>query len=245
MEGLDSPERITALRNTIERKPSLRRFYENIYLRYSACLERCPFEGLAVEIGSGAGFAKSVIPELVTSDVLPYDGIDQVIDGTGLPFPDNSLRFICMTNVLHHIPNVELFFDEAQRCLRKGGRLFMVDQHVGVISKPILKYFHHEPFYQNSKEWKFTSTGPLSSANGALAWVVFVRDRKEFENMYPGFQMINYETKTPIFYWVTGGLKQWSLVPESMLEAVEKFDSFLLGVSSVFGSFVDIEVEKV
>jgi len=40
---------------------------------------------------------------------------------------DGSLRAIVMTDVLHHIPNVESFFAEAARCVRPGGVIVMIE----------------------------------------------------------------------------------------------------------------------
>jgi hypothetical protein len=91
---LDDPARASALRDTIQRKPALRDWYEDVYARYAACIARTPAHGTALELGSGAGFAKDAVLGLVTSDVLPYDGVDRVVDGTAMPFADGELRFV-------------------------------------------------------------------------------------------------------------------------------------------------------
>ena len=75
-------------------------------------MQRCPKKGLVVEIGSGAGFAKSFIPDIITSDILPYDGVDKVVDATKLPLENESVRLLCMLNVFHHIREVEKFLRE-------------------------------------------------------------------------------------------------------------------------------------
>jgi SAM-dependent methyltransferase len=244
MEQLDDPSRISQIRSIISEKPSLKRYYELAYRRYADCLQRCPKSGLALELGSGAGFTKEVLPEIITSDVLPYEGVDQIIDGTRLPFADASLRFIGMHNVFHHIPDVEAFLFEAQRALMPGGRLFIIDQHVGLISKPILSHIHHEPFDVDAKEWSFATTGPLSGANGALAWIVFRRDQERFKKQYHKLKILRYQPHTPLFYWLTGGLKTWNLLPRFLFSTVEIFDQLFLWLSPSLGSFVDIEVEK-
>jgi hypothetical protein len=104
LKELDDPDRSKELRALIRRKGFLRRYYGEIYDRYRECVNRTPEPGLVVEIGSGAGFAKDVIPEIITSDTLPYDGVDRVIDATRMPFADESVRALCMNNVFHHIP---------------------------------------------------------------------------------------------------------------------------------------------
>lgn len=232
------------LRATILRKPALRYFYRETYQKFLSCLGRCPERGKVLELGTGAGFAKSVIPSLVTSDIIPYQGIDVVLDARRLPFSDESLRMICMMNVFHHIADVELFLREAERCLVPGGRIFITDQNVGLISLPILKCFHHEGFDAACEAWRFDSSGPLSGANGALAWIVFRRDAAEFSRLFPRLKVERVVPHTPILYWLAGGLKKWSLVPEPLLPLFDRLDRSLNRLGGSMGSFLDIEITK-
>lgn len=245
LAGLDDPGRISEIRAAIARKRSLRRFYERNYRRYGEVLARCPGTGTALELGSGGGFAKEAVPGLTTSDVLPYEGVDMVVDGTRLPFRSEALRFIGMTNVLHHVPDVELFFAEAERCLKPGGRTLIVDQHVGLLTRFILKYLHHEPYDPDAAEWRFRSEGPLSGANGALAWIVFVRDRQRFSRLFPRLAVAGYRPHTPLSYWLSGGLKRWNLVPGWATGAADALDALLLRCSEDLASFADVELVRV
>lgn len=244
MEDIDNPNKVFEFRKIIQRRPFLREFYNESYRKYVACLERCPREGYILELGSGAGFAAKVIPSLIASDILLYEGVDCVIDARELPFPDLSIRLICMMNVFHHIHDVEAFLFDAQRCLIPGGRLFIIDQHVGFISKPILGYLHHELFQPDVEEWTFEINRPLSGANGALAWMVFLRDRESFESNFKQLKLVRYQPHTPLSYWLSGGLHGWNLLPQAMTGPARRFDRFLMRVSSDLGSFVDIEVVK-
>jgi hypothetical protein len=98
MEALDSPSRITELRTTIATKPLLNDFYRGIYAGYAASLAAC----LGGRPYCGARFGRwlrtQVIPQLITTDVLPYDGVDRVVDATRMPFKDRSVRFFGMLN---------------------------------------------------------------------------------------------------------------------------------------------------
>ncbi|MCO5142621.1 MAG: class I SAM-dependent methyltransferase [Oligoflexia bacterium] len=244
MEYIDQPERITEIRSLIENKASLKKFYIDLYHRMKACLQNCPNGGSALELGSGGGFVKDIISEVITSDIIPYSGVDLVVDASHMPFDDNSLKFIGMINTLHHIPDAESFFKEAQRVLMPGGRILIIDQHSGYISYPILKWAHHEAYDSSVSDWKFTSTGPLSSANGALPWIIFQRDRKKFETLFSNLDIVKYEPHSPLMYWLVGGLKKWSLVPESLYTFFKIIDEFLCYISPNFGSFVSIELKK-
>jgi len=241
---LDDPKRVLEIRECVRSKPSLRRFYEEIYQKYAECLNRCPSEGMALELGSGAGFLKELLPEVITSDIIPYEGVDQVVDATAMPFEDQSLRAIFMLNVFHHIPDVGAFFKEAERCLVPNGRILLVDQFNGWLSGFYYKYLHHEPYDEHAQSWSFDSRGPLSDANGALAWIVFERDRQKFEREYPSLQMARYSPHSPFRYFLAGGLKPWSLLPNWAFSTFTSIDNGLVQISPKLASFVDIELVK-
>jgi SAM-dependent methyltransferase len=242
---LDDPSRIGDIRRTILSKPFLRRFYEEVYAHYAAALSRAPRDGIALELGSGGGFVKDVLPDVITSDTIAYDGVDRVVDATKMPFADGELRAILMMNVFHHIPDVEAFLHEAVRCLRPGGRVFIFDQHPGWISTPILSKAHHEPWRPDATEWQFASTGPLSGANGALAWIVFRRDRDRFERDFPQLRLERYEPGSPMRYWASGGLKKWSLLPGWAFGPATVVDRALTNLTPRLASFVEIELARI
>lgn len=244
MDPLDEPGRVHEIRLTLGRKPALRAFYRDVYGRFAACLARCPDHGLVVELGSGAGFVRETLPGTLRTDVIPYDGLDLATDATRLPFRDGAVRLICMMNVFHHIPDPAAFLSEAERCLMPGGRVFIVDQHVGPISRPLLRYLHHEPFDPAAPEWDFVSTGPLSGANGALAWIVFRRDRDRFAHRFPGLELERYAPHSPFRYWLAGGLKRWSLLPGWALRPATALDRGLVRLWPALGSFVDVELVR-
>lgn len=241
---LNNPNRVDELKNIIQKKISLYRIYLSYYHFFKKSLADCPAQGHAIELGSGAGFIKNIIPDITTSDYLAYKGVDKVIDATNLPYEGNSVKFIGMINVLHHIPKVEQFFSEAQRVLIPGGKITLVDQHHGWLSRWILKYAHHEPYMPHANTWAFETSGPVSGANGALAWIVFQRDRQKFEKLFPKLEIIRYEPHTPLQYWLSGGLKKWNLIPTWAFGLIKALDKLLICFSTQFGSFVNIEIVK-
>jgi SAM-dependent methyltransferase len=244
MHAETDASRARALRARLARKPALRRFYLEVYDKYRSCLSRCPREGIAIEVGSGVGFAKEVIAELVTSDVVPYPWLDRIVDARAMPFEGETLRAIFLLNVLHHVTDAERFFDEAQRCLVPGGRLLIIDQYRGWISTPILRYAHREGFDPDAADWKFDSAGHASGANGALPWIVFERDRTRFDRGFPALRVVRMEPHSPLRYWLAGGLRRWSLLPGWAFPSASRLDRALLRLSPRLASFVDIELVK-
>jgi len=131
-----------------------------------------------------------------------------------------------------------------QRCLVAGGRIFMIEPQPGWISSPVYRWLHHEPFDPRAPEWRFESSGPLSSANDALAWIVFRRDRALFEERLSGLALVDYRARTPLVYFLSGGLQPWCLLPGFAYRAARALDTLLLVVSPRFGSFVEVELVR-
>ena len=99
-------------------------------------------DGDVLELGSGAGFLDAYIPRLITSEVFPCSGIQTVLDARRLPIPDGTLKGIVMVDVLHHIPSTRDFLSEAQRCLRPGGCITMIEPWVSTWSTLIYRNLH-------------------------------------------------------------------------------------------------------
>lgn len=239
---LDDPRITEMRRDIIMRKPFLRKLYEEWYGDFKKKLKSVP-PGKFVEIGSGAGFIKEVIPEVITSDIMPLSYSDLTFMAEDMPFADGELSAILMVDVLHHIPESASFFKEAQRTLKKGGKILMTEPANSPWGHFIYTRFHHEPFEPEAKEWKIPSTGPLSGANGALPWIIFERDRKRFETEFPNLKIREVKYHTPLRYLLSGGVSLKSLVPGFSFGVLSLFEKLFGG--KTFSMFMSVEVEKV
>lgn len=245
MTTLTYQEIIRYNHSVINEKKFLKQFYLERYLSFKSALTKVKCEGKVVELGCGASFIKTVIPETVRTDVFDHDFCDQVVDATKMPFEDGSVKAFFMLNVFHHIPDVKQFLREVSRCLAKGGLLFIVDQHVGVFSYYILKYGHDEFFDHNTQTYSFHSINPLNSANGALAWIIFRRDRQSLNQLCSSLELTSYTPFSPLMYWLLGGLKPWCLVRNQFVyRTVRLIERVLLTINKNTGSFCRIQLEK-
>jgi SAM-dependent methyltransferase len=208
---LDDPKTTALRRQIIDQKPFLRDIYTDWYTAVAKSLPSGP--GRVLELGSGAGFLRDFVPDLITSEMFLCPAISVVLDGLYLPFGNRTLRAIAMTNVLHHLPDVRRFFIEAARCVRPGGAIVMVEPWVTRWSTTIYSRLHHEPFHPEAETWDFASTGPLSGANGALPWILFERDRVRFQRELPVWSVEQVEPFMPFRYLVSGGVSLRSLMP--------------------------------
>jgi SAM-dependent methyltransferase len=208
---LDDPATTGLRKQIIQSKPFVRAIYDEWYSTLAA--ELPAVDGAVIELGSGAGHCERFIPNVITSEILFCPGVQLVADGQQLPFADSSLRAIVFTDVLHHMPNVRRFFAEARRCLRPGGRILMIEPWVSGWSKFVYTRLHHEPFRPDAADWDFPSTGPLSGANGAIPWILFVRDRAKFEAEFPQFAIDTVRPFMPFRYALSGGVGTRALMP--------------------------------
>jgi len=149
-----------------------------------------------------------------------------------------------MTDVLHHIPRVRDFFAEAARCVRPGGVVVMIEPWSTAWSGLIYRNLHHEPFVTNVPAWEFPSSGPLSGANGALPWIVFARDRAQFEREFPDWRIRSIEPLMPFRYLISGGVSMRSLMPGPAFGLWRGIEQALQPWASKLGMFACIVLER-
>lgn len=212
----------------IQKRPLVRDTYAlwyNKFLEDFKAINNKIGAGKFLELGSGGSYLNKIIPEVITSDVVQHPNC-MLIDARKLPFDDNSLNGIFMTHVFHHIPNVETFLNEANRTLKPGGRISMVDVANTPLSRFFFKNFHHEPFNENQKEWSFDSRSNID-ANQALTWMVFERDFKQFQNKFPNLKITKKEYLPWLGYTLSGGVTRKDFVPSYLIPLVQLFEKAL------------------
>lgn len=240
--SVDDPITTSLRKKIILEKPFLKKIYQEWYKLILLHLPE--IKGPILELGSGAGFLSKYIPDLITSEVFVCSDVSTVLDARSLPFQDQSLRAIVMTDVLHHIPNPELFFAEAEKTLACSGRIIMIEPWVTPWSTFIYSNFHNEPFYPEADQWSFPPTGPLSGANGAIPWIVFSRDRERFDSDFCNLEVINVFPMMPFRYLLSGGVSLRSLMPGWSFNIWRNFERLLNPLINKIAMFALIVVEK-
>ena len=239
---MDDPGTTILRRGIIREKRFLRKLYEEWY---KEVISEIPgSSGKILELGSGGGYLKEMVPSCITSEIFACPDIDIVLDGCCLPFCTSSLKAIIMIDVFHHIPDVKRFFAEAERTLRPGGVVTMVEPWLTLWGSFVYKHFHIEAFEPDSVEWSFHSSGPLSSANGALPWIVFCRDRELFHTHFPGLRIEAIRLGYPFSYLASGGVSFHPLVPSWSYGLCRKLERALAPVMGYLAMFAHIVIRK-
>jgi SAM-dependent methyltransferase len=211
------------------KKPLLRSAFETFYGdMMNLCDRLLTTSGTEVELGSGAGFFKSLRHELITSDIRKGPHIDIALDALNMSLPDDSVRCIYAINTFHHLPEPERFFSELCRVLRPGGGCILIEPHGGFSSALLHRHLHtDECFLPDAQSWQTTDIGgPLSGANQALAYIVFKRDIARFKSLYGEQLEIAYQgyILNALRYLLSGGLNFRQLLPsvfEPILRVLE------------------------
>ena len=243
IRDLNSPETTLLHADIIQRKPFLKRVYIDFYNQFKKSLSGDLRAKLIVELGSGGGFIKEIIPSAITSDVLRLPNVDRNFSALDMPFQENTVDAYFMFDVLHHIEDCRAFFKEVDRTLKIGGKVIVIDVANTLWSRFIHKNFHHETFDPGAG-WTFEKTGPLSSGNGAIPWIIFLRDRTEFEREFPSLKIRKLKPHTPFRYLASGGVSMRQLAPSFTYNIVKGAEILLSPLNRYLGLFMTIEIEK-
>lgn len=209
----------------LREKALLRSAFETFYRDMGElCDSFFSVPGIELELGTGAGFFKTLRPALVTSDIRKGPHIDMELNAQEMALRDESVRCIYAINVFHHLPDPELFFGELSRVLQPGGGCILIEPHKGFLSALLHRHLHtDEHFDTEATGWRNSQiAGPLSGANQALAYIVFERDKRRFDQLFGDRLEIvhrGYELNASR-YLLSGGLNFRQLLPSFMARAM-------------------------
>lgn len=232
-EGLDSTEQRNLIEGSAFLSVAYRQIYEQLIEAANVHLGDLSF---GLEIGAAGGLMPETGFTVLTSDVRADPELDLALDGRALPFKNESLDVIFMKDSLHHIPDVEVFFDEAIRVLRPGGGVVCVDPYWGPCASFIYRYFHPEKFDLKQSGWSFSSARP-EDANQATLGILLRRDRRKFESVFPELEIIEGYPLLGLAYVASGGVTRRPLISQGSLLALHRLE----GRSILWRRFVGLE----
>lgn len=235
--NFDDPKMMRKAKHNLKAKNCLyqnyKKMYENMYRMANKSL-KCA-SGVEVELGSGGGFFKEINKNVITSDLDKTNDVDLVINAMDLPFKNNSVKTIYAAHVLHHIPDIDKFFEEVNRCVHSGGGCVLVEPYWSPLGKFCFKHLHSEAYDDKQKDWKLNSSGPMSGANQALSYIILKRDRKIFNQKYPNLEVIYDRPFNGISYLSTGGIWLKPYLPDKVVVVLNKLEQIFWPFMYLFG----------
>jgi SAM-dependent methyltransferase len=233
-------------RSVWEKKALLRRIYRGFYRLIAEQL--APDSGAkTVELGSGIGAIKEVIPECLLTDIFPNPWLDRVEDGYALNFADASIGNLILFDVFHHLEFPGTALHEFARVLRPGGRVVLFEPGLGALGKFVYKIFHHEPVAERESIRWFAPNGvdlrnlAYYAAQGN-AWRLFVR--KELGPVLDEWIIRTVKPIVSTAYLASGGFSKPSLYPERVLPLALVLDRFLSFLPGIFATRLLVVLER-
>jgi SAM-dependent methyltransferase len=228
------------------RKPLLQRIYRDFYTEIASEL-RSDLPGETVEIGSGIGNLKTVVPEALATDIFPNPWLDRIENAYAMSFTDGSVANLILFDVWHHLEYPGTALSEFQRVLAPGGRLIIFDPAMGMLGRVVYGLFHHEP--QGLKEeirWR----APADFSPGEMTYYAAQGNAHRIflsgegaENL-ADWRIMRRSLFAGIPYVASGGFRGPQLYPEKLLPALRLVDRMASRVPAIFATRLLITLEK-
>lgn len=233
-------------RDAWNRKPSLRKVYAGFQKKIRGHLTRQP-NRLIVEIGSGIGSIKEVIPECVTTDIFPNPWLDRQENAYALSFPDGSLSSLILFDVWHHLEFPGTALREFSRVLAPKGRLILFEPAMSLLGRFVYSNFHHEPVGMkapvvwDAPEHFSPSAAPYFAAQ-SRATRMFLR--REIDTWRNHWDLVAAESITSFSYLLSGGFSGPQLYPDAALPLLKGMDRLLGRFPGLFAARLLVVLEK-
>lgn len=245
---IDDNTRMKLHREAISRKVILRNVFKE-FCDKVICLDDKYSKskiGKSLELGAGVYPIKNSYPHVLATDIVENPIFDSVVDAQNMVnIEDKTLHALYGQNCFHHFADPEKFFQEARRVLNVGGVVIFIEPYYGPFATLIFKnLFSCEDFNKNGG-WKISKKDGVDYPNQALSYIVFVRDKKIFEEKFNDLEIVHQEVlPNYIRYLLSGGLNFHSLVPNFMNYPLKLVEFIMMPLARIFGLFHIIVLRK-
>jgi len=228
-----------------ERKPLLQRVYRGFYDEIARHLKP---GGHTVEIGSGMGFVKSVIPDCEATDLFETAGVRRVENAYRLSFADASVSNLILLDVFHHLQYPGSALAELRRVLEPGGRVLLFEPDVSLLGLVTYGLLHHEglglgrPIAWWAPPGFRPEAAPYYTGQGN-AHRLFVRGQRP-EGGPAGFRVALVKRQAAVSYVGSGGFRGPQLYPTAAYPALRGIDRLAGLLPVVFSTRLLVVLEK-
>ena len=229
-----------------ECKPLLRKIYESFHREILAwCHQETKLA--TVEIGSGLGQIKTVIPDCITTDIFSNPWLDRTENAYRLSFADGAVANLILFDVWHHLRYPGSALNEFRRVLTPGGRLIIFEPCMSLLGFIVYGLFHHEPIALQQplrwfapNNWSESETDYYAAAGNA--WRVFYRG--EAAEQLNGWRLLRMRRLAALSYVASGGFRAPQLYPGRFLPLLQLLDRGLNYLPSLFATRLLVVLEN-
>ncbi len=210
-------------------KPILQTIYLEFYRRISEQIDFST-QGKIVELGSGIGNIKMIIPNAICTDLFENPWIDQVENLYSLSFADNSVSTLILFDVFHHIQYPGSALQEFNRVLVPGGQVVIFDPSISFTGLIVYGLFHHEPigWLKKIKWFAPKSFKPWESSyyasQGNSTRIFF---SKKYQSKLPDFSIKVKLRFSALSYILSGGYSKPQLFASNHYNGIKRVEKIL------------------
>jgi SAM-dependent methyltransferase len=227
-------------------KPLLRILYGDFYRLIAQKLSNLP-DAKIVELGSGLGNIREVIPNCLRTDLFPNPWIDQVENAYKLSFAEESVSDLILTDVFHHLKYPGTALNEFARVLRKGGRVILLEPCISALGLLVYGLFHDEPIaitkeieWNAPEDWSSEKIDYYAAQGNASR--IFLGNK--FRLKLANWQKVETLRLSAIAYAASGGFSKPQLYPTSMLPMIKNLEKVLDLFPAFFATRLLVVLEK-
>jgi SAM-dependent methyltransferase len=218
-------------RDAWEAKPVLRRLYRLFYEEIAAALPPGG-SGLTLELGSGMGNIKEVLPDCITSDLFPNPWLDRVENAYALSCADHSVARLILFDVWHHLQYPGAALREFRRVLAPGGVVVLFEPAMGLLGRCAYGLFHHEPLgLAQPIQWDipagFDPSQQTYYAAQGNCWRLARKIQRDPPPAFSGWTITQVRYYPALAYLLSGGFRGPQLFPDRALPAVSALEKIL------------------
>lgn len=224
----------------------LQKVYQEFYRQIASFL-RLHLPGAVVELGSGMGNIKSVIPQCITTDLFPNPWLDRLENAYALTFEAGTVSNLILFDVWHHLAHPQSALQEFARVVAPGGRLILFEPGMGWLGRIVYGWFHHEPlawkhsFAHRAPDGFVPQNAPYFAAQTS-ATRMFLRNESSYYQ--DDWRLVEARPLSSVAYAASGGFSKVQLYPMAWLPAVQQLDRLLSKMPKLFATRLLIVLER-
>lgn len=227
-----------------QKKKLLHRIYADFYREIARHINK-EVEGKIVEIGSGIGNLKMILPDCVCTDAFANPWIDQLENAYRLSFDDQSVSNLILFDVWHHLQYPKCVLEEFNRVLKPQGHVIVFEPYISVLGGLVYGVFHKEPIgwfsdIQAEEQVDVEHIGYYAAQGNATRMFC----SSGYRDVLSGFSIVEIKKWSALSYVMSGGYSGCQLYPGCLYRFFKCMEKIFDWMPFLFATRMLVVLEK-